>query len=81
MVLQVRVIENHQNGKDTHVRGLQVFSLDERAGMRKYGTRTEEEGGMNGNVRIGWDDVAGEEVETSDEVVIEPEWTSEVELR
>ena len=30
MVLQVRIIENHQNGKDTHLRGLQVFSHDER---------------------------------------------------
>ncbi|PYH96743.1 galactose-binding like protein, partial [Aspergillus ellipticus CBS 707.79] len=25
MVVQMRVIENHQNGKDTHVRGFQVF--------------------------------------------------------
>ena len=29
MVLQVRICENHQNGKDTHVRGLQVFARDE----------------------------------------------------
>ncbi|KAJ5673423.1 hypothetical protein N7507_002550 [Penicillium longicatenatum] len=29
MVLQVRVMENHQNGKDTHVRGFQVFACDE----------------------------------------------------
>ena len=29
-VLQVRVSENHQNGKDTHVRGIQVFAKDER---------------------------------------------------
>ncbi|GAD95733.1 anaphase promoting complex subunit 10 (APC10), putative [Paecilomyces variotii No. 5] len=29
MVLQVRVCENHQNGKDTHVRGFQVFARDE----------------------------------------------------
>lgn len=28
MVLQVRVCENHQNGKDTHVRGFQVFASD-----------------------------------------------------
>ena len=26
MVLQVRVCENHQNGKDTHVRGVQIFA-------------------------------------------------------
>ncbi|KAJ6110981.1 hypothetical protein N7486_003216 [Penicillium sp. IBT 16267x] len=29
MVIQVRVMENHQNGKDTHVRGFQVFACDE----------------------------------------------------
>lgn len=37
MVLQVRICENHQNGKDTHVRGFQVFARDEVGGktMRK----------------------------------------------
>ena len=29
MVVQMRVIENHQNGKDTHVRGFQVFAKDD----------------------------------------------------
>lgn len=29
MVVQVRICENHQNGKDTHVRGFQVFAKDE----------------------------------------------------
>ncbi|KAJ5819247.1 hypothetical protein N7474_004838 [Penicillium riverlandense] len=29
MVIQMRVVENHQNGKDTHVRGFQVFSCDD----------------------------------------------------
>ena len=29
MVIQMRVVENHQNGKDTHVRGFQVFAKDE----------------------------------------------------
>ncbi|KAK5462686.1 hypothetical protein LTS15_002398 [Exophiala xenobiotica] len=28
MVVQVRICENHQNGKDTHVRGFQVFARD-----------------------------------------------------
>lgn len=27
-LVQVRIIENHQNGKDTHLRGLQIFSID-----------------------------------------------------
>ncbi|KAG9566605.1 galactose-binding like protein, partial [Aureobasidium melanogenum] len=30
-ILQVRILENHQNGKDTHLRGLQIFARDERA--------------------------------------------------
>ncbi|KAL6720472.1 hypothetical protein ACLMJK_002395 [Lecanora helva] len=34
-VVQVRILENHQNGKDTHVRGMQIFSKDERAGHVK----------------------------------------------
>ncbi|EXJ91489.1 hypothetical protein A1O3_00037 [Capronia epimyces CBS 606.96] len=28
MIVQVRICENHQNGKDTHVRGFQVFARD-----------------------------------------------------
>ena len=31
MILQVRICENHQNGKDTHVRGFQVFAKDEQS--------------------------------------------------
>ncbi|KAL8674022.1 MAG: hypothetical protein Q9168_001554 [Polycauliona sp. 1 TL-2023] len=30
-LVQVRVLENHQNGKDTHVRGVQIFARDDRA--------------------------------------------------
>ncbi|KAI9846386.1 MAG: anaphase promoting complex subunit doc1, partial [Thelocarpon superellum] len=28
-LVQMRIAENHQNGKDTHVRGLQIFARDE----------------------------------------------------
>ena len=28
MLLQVKICENHQNGKDTHLRGLQIFAKD-----------------------------------------------------
>ena len=27
----MRVIENHQNGKDTHIRGIKLYGFDERA--------------------------------------------------
>lgn len=30
-LVQVKIIENHQNGKDTHVRGLKIYARDERA--------------------------------------------------
>ncbi|KKY15848.1 putative anaphase-promoting complex subunit 10 [Diplodia seriata] len=29
MLVQVKILENHQNGKDTHLRGLQIFARDE----------------------------------------------------
>lgn len=34
MVIQVKISENHQNGKDTHVRGFQVFARDDRRSSR-----------------------------------------------
>ncbi|KAL8650873.1 MAG: hypothetical protein Q9226_004961 [Calogaya cf. arnoldii] len=34
-LVQVRVLENHQNGKDTHVRGVQIFARDERIPRRR----------------------------------------------
>ncbi|KAJ9663813.1 hypothetical protein H2198_000573 [Neophaeococcomyces mojaviensis] len=42
MILQVRICENHQNGKDTHVRGFQVFAKDETVAkdMRRTVRRT-----------------------------------------
>lgn len=30
-LVQVRIVENHQNGKDTHVRGLKIYAKDERS--------------------------------------------------
>lgn len=51
MVVQVKICENHQNGKDTHVRGVQIFARDgsvrketERSGCLAEGTeRVDEE--------------------------------------
>ena len=34
MFLQIRVLENHQNGKDTHIRGVQIWARDERDGRQ-----------------------------------------------
>ncbi len=30
MFLQIKVLENHQNGKDTHIRGVQIWAHDDR---------------------------------------------------
>ena len=30
-LLQVKVLENHQNGKDTHIRGLKIYARDDKA--------------------------------------------------
>ena len=80
MVLQVRVIENHQNGKDTHVRGLQVFSVDERVGRRRAGAAGEEEGMVNGGVRAERD-VGADGATREREIIVEPDWMGELELR
>ena len=33
-LVQVRILENHQNGKDTHLRAVQLFARDETQEMR-----------------------------------------------
>lgn len=35
MLVQVRILENHQNGKDTHLRGLQIFAKDKMSREKK----------------------------------------------
>jgi len=34
-LVQIKILENHQNGKDTHLRGLQIFARDNEQGGRK----------------------------------------------
>ena len=73
-ILQIRVLENHQNGKDTHVRGVQIFGRDEEEARQVYG----------------WDKAAGERSEEFHEAneeaegmepPEEPEWMSMPEIR
>lgn len=69
MVVQVRVLENHQNGKDTHIRGVQIFARDERVrasggvrrGQREMGEKGE--GGGGGVMMMGEQLWMDEEVE------------------
>lgn len=41
MLVQVRICENHQNGKDTHLRGLQIFARDGLRREQRIGQNTE----------------------------------------
>ncbi|KAI9814196.1 MAG: anaphase promoting complex subunit doc1 [Pycnora praestabilis] len=75
-LVQVRVAENHQNGKDTHVRGLQIFARDKGDGARRIvvgedGARSNAVLGGGGERRV-MDGVVGLE---------EPPWMRDPELR
>jgi anaphase-promoting complex subunit 10 len=72
-LVQVKVIENHQNGKDTHVRGLKIYARDERVGRGVEGVVGEEVGRKNEAV------VRSERGERG--LLVEPDWMGEPELR
>ena len=67
-VVQVRVLENHQNGKDTHVRGVQIFAQDDRI---KNSRAAVVEGGKGSNGIKGSEAVGMEE----------PDWMQDPEIR
>lgn len=75
MVVQVRICENHQNGKDTHVRGFQVFARDESAG--KGSRKIIKKGIMHGKVDNG--NVGDHEEEILG--IQEADWMGEPEIR
>ena len=78
MVVQVRICENHQNGKDTHVRGVQLFAKDvrgDRKGRKKLG-EVEVPNIASGNMKI--EGILGKEDKVSLE---ETDWMGEPELR
>ena len=78
MVVQVRICENHQNGKDTHVRGFQVFARDENAGK---GTRKIIKKGV---MREKADDASNGLAGNEEEEILgmeEADWMGEPEIR
>jgi anaphase-promoting complex subunit 10 len=89
MVIQMKICENHQNGKDTHVRGFQVFAQDDRnqglggARTRRESTRRLKQGHGDGDV----DADGGDENKApgaADHKVIgmeEADWMGEPEIR
>jgi hypothetical protein len=67
-------VENHQNGKDTHVRGLKIYARDERVQ------------GMLGNLDLGREETEKRKVvRRADSGLergwVEPDWMGEPELR
>ena len=68
-VVQVRVLENHQNGKDTHVRGVQIFARDDK--VKKSRAAVADEEGKETSV------VEGSEVVGLEE----PDWMQDPEIR
>ncbi|TVY85898.1 Anaphase-promoting complex subunit [Lachnellula willkommii] len=74
-LVQVKIVENHQNGKDTHVRGLKVYARDERArgalGILPDGERRKSRAVV----------LKGESPNTEKVWLVEPDWMGEPELR
>lgn len=74
-LVQVKVVENHQNGKDTHVRGLKIYARDEKSG-----------GGMAGMEDLVRGEIGGKPekskgVAVRETMLTEPDWMGEPELR
>lgn len=42
-VLQMQILENHQNGKDTHLRGIKIYAFDPDSGQQAGGRRQQPE--------------------------------------
>jgi len=74
-LVQIKVVENHQNGKDTHVRGLKVYAKDERMGRGGLGILEIDEGKTAAKLR------AMQAGGAEREWIVEPEWMGEPELR
>lgn len=66
-IVQMKVLENHQNGKDTHVRGVKVYAKDEsmRAAEARQGSS--------------W--MGGIGVENDANGVVEPQWLANPVIR
>ncbi|XMA15597.1 hypothetical protein WAI453_008388 [Rhynchosporium graminicola] len=73
-LVQVRIVENHQNGKDTHVRGLKIYARDDRARAGLGGLLGDEKMEMKA-----FGKAQGPGMERS--WLVEPDWMGEPELR
>ncbi|KAK0121691.1 anaphase promoting complex subunit doc1 [Cadophora gregata] len=73
-LVQVRIVENHQNGKDTHVRGLKIYARDDRARAGLGGLLGDELADKKTSLKV-----QGNGMERT--WLIEPDWMGEPELR
>ncbi len=71
-LVQVKIVENHQNGKDTHVRGLRIYARDDKAAGGMGGMEELVRGGKGGKR-----EALGEKMT----MLTEPDWMGEPELR
>jgi anaphase-promoting complex subunit 10 len=76
-LVQVKVVENHQHGKDTHLRGLKIYARDEKVGK----------GGMEKvNAVLPDEEFVGRRKRVKNEIpassmLTEPDWMREIEMR
>ncbi len=77
-LVQVKIVENHQNGKDTHVRGLKIYAKDERA----PGALGELDAFVGQRVARGKKKEAAPDPQPGERSwLVEPDWMKEPELR
>lgn len=78
MVLQMRICENHQNGKDTHVRGFQVFAHDDDRQRRVHTATRSRRQSMRKSLQGGNREKEDEDGEGNRlHALKEPEWMGE----
>ncbi|KAI6711471.1 hypothetical protein JHW43_006027 [Diplocarpon mali] len=75
-LVQIKVVENHQNGKDTHVRGLKIYARDDRASRGLGALLGEAPEEVRGETKVRRQ---GGGMERS--WLVEPDWMGEAELR
>ncbi|KAI9051383.1 hypothetical protein LZ554_004430 [Drepanopeziza brunnea f. sp. 'monogermtubi'] len=74
-LVQVRIVENHQNGKDTHLRGLKIYARDDRASRGLNGLIGEKQSQQTTPV------MARQAPAMERSWLIKPDWMGEPELR
>lgn len=85
-VLQMQILENHQNGKDTHLRGIKIYAFDADAAQGKGNGGVDEgvvKGGFDTGDRLGdiVRDLAAARLEGGEVGFTVPDFMREPEIR